>query len=203
MKVLLVGTGALAREAYDWVRASGHEVVGFFSDRATEPSLRGLPIHRSPDTVPDSRWVAAVGTPAYLERLVGLLPDRCRPADGVVHPFTSLGTAVRLGPGSLVAPGSTLSCDITLGTGVIVNPGCTVGHDCVVEDFAVLAPNVSLAGLTRIGRGAFLGASSCTLESVHVAPGTVVGAGAVVTKDAGPGTYVGVPARRQDLGSAE
>ena len=68
----------------------------------------------------------------------------------------------------------------------------------------------SLAGQTAIVTGAgrgigfetaraliWLGARVVVLPGVQVAPGCIVGAGAVVTRDTEPdGVYVGVPARR-------
>ena len=62
--------------------------------------------------------------------------------------------------------------------------------------FATLAPAVTLAGSVHVGRGADLGTRATCIPGVSVGAWSVIGAGAVVTRDIPDGvTAVGVPAR--------
>jgi maltose O-acetyltransferase len=77
------------------------------------------------------------------------------------------------------------------GVGVVLAAG---GHNISGPERRALGPNDAPV---VIGAGSWLGARVVVLPGVHVAPGCVVGAGAVVTRDTEPnGVYVGVPARR-------
>jgi maltose O-acetyltransferase len=77
------------------------------------------------------------------------------------------------------------------GVGVVLAAG---GHNISGPERRALGPNDAPV---VIGAGSWLGARVVVLPGVHVAPGCVVGAGAVVTRNTEPnGVYVGVPARR-------
>jgi acetyltransferase-like isoleucine patch superfamily enzyme len=103
---------------------------------------------------------------------------------------------VEIGEGAQVHAGTIITCDITLGAFVILNRHSDVSHDCRLDDFATLAPAVTLAGAVHVGEGADLGARSTCIPGVHVGAWSVVGAGAVVTSDIPERvTAVGVPAR--------
>lgn len=88
--------------------------------------------------------------------------------------------------------------DTTVGEGTMIAPGSKLGHGVRIGRLCHLANNVTLAGWAQIGDRCFLG-SACTVRPHgKVAPGTIVGSGAVVTRDiTEPDTTVaGVPARR-------
>jgi acetyltransferase-like isoleucine patch superfamily enzyme len=54
-----------------------------------------------------------------------------------------------------------------------------------------------MAGKCRVGDRCFLGVNTTLRDGISVAPGCVVGAGAVVARTTEPdGLYVGVPAKR-------
>ena len=64
-----------------------------------------------------------------------------------------------------------------------------------INDFATVAPNAVLLGKVSIGEGAYIGANSTTLPYKKIGVSSIVGAGAVVTKDVEDYSVVkGVPA---------
>lgn len=105
--------------------------------------------------------------------------------------------------------------NIRLGRNVFVNQGCRFNDIGGIEigDQVMIGPDVSLissghpvapaerrTGITaapiRIGRNVWIGASAMILQGVTVGEDSVIGAGAVVTRDVPPGTLaVGSPAR--------
>lgn len=116
----------------------------------------------------------------------------------VVHPMASVAGSASVGRGAFVAAMAVVGPRARVGDAAIVNHGAIVDHDCVVGDDAHIAPCASLGGGVSVGRGALVGAGARVLPGVRIADGAVVGAGAVVLSDIdGPGTWVGVPARRK------
>jgi maltose O-acetyltransferase len=106
---------------------------------------------------------------------------------------------------------------VSLGNGTMVNTGCwfeghgpiVIGRDSflgpqvmIVTSVHDFGPGGEVARLpsyhaVRIGDRCWIGARATILPGVSIGDGTVVAAGAVVTKDCEPGAvYGGVPARR-------
>jgi maltose O-acetyltransferase len=106
---------------------------------------------------------------------------------------------------------------VSLGAGSMANAGCcfeghgpiTIGHDCFlgpevmiltstheISSDGQVAREPSYRGVC-IGDRCWLGARALIMPGVTIGAGTIIGAGAVVTKDCEPGAvYAGVPARR-------
>lgn len=87
----------------------------------------------------------------------------------------------------------------TIGAGTVVAHGTKFGHGCRVGQNSHFANNISLGGNVDLGARCFLGSGSVVRPSVTLADDTIVGAGAVVTKDYDEVglLLVGVPARPQ------
>jgi acetyltransferase-like isoleucine patch superfamily enzyme len=105
-----------------------------------------------------------------------------------------IGSKVFINRGIDIDAGTASVCledGTVFGVGVVLAAG---GHNISGPERRALGPNDAPV---VIGAGSWLGARVVVLPGVHVAPGCVVGAGAVVTRDTEPnGVYVGVPARR-------
>jgi maltose O-acetyltransferase len=105
---------------------------------------------------------------------------------------------------------------ISIGSGSYINAGCwfegsgriEIGRDCLLGPEVLILTSthardsggdvarVSEAGQVRVGDGCWLGARAMLMPGVSIGAGTVVAAGAVVTRDCeAGGLYAGVPAR--------
>jgi len=106
--------------------------------------------------------------------------------------------------------GGSLWRDVLVFGGLAVSPDCSIGENVLVHQQAAIAHDVSIGKHCFIGIGAvlcgysviedevFLGANCTILPHVRVGKGSLVGAGAVVTKDVRSGVRVwGVPAREE------
>jgi acetyltransferase-like isoleucine patch superfamily enzyme len=129
-------------------------------------------------------------------------------------------TFARLDGFCFIRPGARIhySCGMSVGRNLHLNGGTfidargglTLGNDVLVGPNAVLLtsqhhwsdPSLPIVvqghelAPTRIGDDVWIGANAVVLPGLHVATGTVVGAGAIVTEDTEPYTIVaGVPAK--------
>ncbi len=110
------------------------------------------------------------------------------------------GGGITIGDRSYVGPRCVLfgAGEIRIGSDVLLSPGVVVtSHQ---HTFAETEPTIREQPIefapVEIGDDVWIGANAVILPGVRLGRGTVVGAGAVVTRDAPPGSVLlGVPAR--------
>lgn len=192
----IVGAGGTGRETLDVALAADHSVAGFIDEKLAGTVVRGLPVVGAEAARPGSGYVVGIADPVTRRRLAGLLEAMGLHAVTVVHPWGVVGPGTTLGAGSVVMGGAYVSSTVTLGAHVQVQYNATVGHDTVLEDYASVLPGANVAGGVHIEQDVTIGSNAVVLQNLRMGQGTFVGAGAVVTRDAGPGlVLVGVPAR--------
>ena len=107
--------------------------------------------------------------------------------------------SVEIGAQTQIAAGCTIDRGTlrmtSIGQQVMIDNLVHVAHNCVIEDRAVLAAQVGLAGGARIGGGAMLAGQAGVSSQIRVGKGAVVMGQSGVTKDVPDGaTVVGFPA---------
>ena len=120
----------------------------------------------------------------------------CTLGNGVlVGPFCEIQSNVDVGDRTRIQSHSFI-CE-----GVEIGADCFIGHGVMFinDTFSIGGPangNKSLWKVTKVGDQVSIG-SNATILPVEICDGTIIGAGAVVTKDIKiPGKYIGNPARR-------
>jgi sugar O-acyltransferase (sialic acid O-acetyltransferase NeuD family) len=208
--LVLVGSGGFGRETAEAVRASGGHgrgswrLLGFIDD---DPARHGLVIDGTPviggreqlARLPDAQVVICTGRPGdYVSRMriareLGLPPGRYAT---VIHPSAAVSSSSSVGRGSVLLAHVTLTAAVRLGAHVAVMPQVTLTHDDVIADFATIASGAHLGGGVHVERAAYLGAGALVREYRTIGACSLVGMGAVVTRDVPPGEiWAGVPAR--------
>ncbi len=206
MKLLLMG--AANPEAVRLVAAvqrvhASLEVLGFIDNDATKAgtSFFGFPVLGGSE---------AIGRHAASDvRLVNLITGSCEKrlsstldaiAHGAVltnliHPSTDL-TLTDWGVGNYVQQGVSTQAGVVVGDNSSFSTGSVIGHETRIGNTVFLAPSVSVSGLCEIEDGCFLGTNSTVLPRLRIGAWSIVGSGAVVTKDVPPhSVVVGNPAR--------
>ena len=135
-----------------------------------------------------------------------IIQEGCEIGDDVkIEHYVLLKAGTKIGDRVYVDSYVRSSGDNRIGDDVTLRFGSTIAREVTVEDGCFISPNVMTIysthtgekrGGTVIGAGSHVGTNAVIGPGVKIAPGTVVGAMALVTKDIGPGTYVGIPAKK-------
>ena len=129
----------------------------------------------------------------------------------LVADYATIRERVSVGDETIVGRGVAIENDTTVGSRCKLETNCYLTAYTTVEDDVFVAPGVLTSNDAFMGRteerkqhfggptvreGARLGVGAVLLPGREVAPEAVVGAGAVLTRDASGGqVHVGVPAR--------
>jgi sugar O-acyltransferase (sialic acid O-acetyltransferase NeuD family) len=201
-KLVILGASLFAEEVADYVATmERYELVGFVEgisrDRCHE-KLLGLPVIWIDDvgSLDQSlRAVCAVGSTKrkhFIQQAIGAGVKFTT----LIHPAAVVSPTAHLGEGTVVGPGTVIAAASRIGSHVIINRGCLIGHHVQIGDYVTISPGVNIAGKSKIGDLCFIGMSAAILDGISVGANSVVGSGAVVTKDV-PGSVqvMGIPAR--------
>ena len=145
--------------------------------------------------------------------------DNCIIRSGtIIYENVKLGHWVETGHNALVREGTTigdktrigsssqLDGTVNVGKNVSIQSNVYLPHLTTIEDDVFLGPNVVVTndpyppskrrkGIV-VEKGATIGANACIIVPARIGKGSIVAAGAVVTKDVSPGVVVlGAPAR--------
>jgi acetyltransferase EpsM len=95
-----------------------------------------------------------------------------------------------------VLPDAVLDAAVSIGDFCSINLNATISHNLTVSSFWHAAINAEIAGGFVLGEGSFVAASSVALSNIKIGKWTIIGTGAVVTKDVSDYAVVyGNPAR--------
>ncbi|MGH8995904.1 MAG: acetyltransferase [Acidimicrobiales bacterium] len=206
VRLVILGASGHGREVLDVLEAVNlvepmFDFLGFLDDGEPDPerlARRGATLIGPTSTLGslDADYLLGVGVGHIRRSLHARLTSYGRNPSTVVHPSSTLGADVRLGPGVVVMAGARITTNVTLGRHAHVNVNATVSHDCVLGDFVTISPGAHLSGNVNVGECATLGVGAVVRQGLTIGPGALIGAGSVVVGDVPPGvTVAGTPAR--------
>lgn len=204
-QVVILGAGGLGREILQHIRdmqAFGSElqVVGFLDDNpaALNNFEVDVPIMGRIDSNLGERVkvVIALGEPQLRRESRLMLDSRGVELQTVRHPSAWVAPSAQLGAGSMIGPGVFVGVNSFIGRNVLLNVYASVGHDARIGQDSALSSYTALTGKAGLGEGCFTGTHVTVTPGVSVGGWSKISAGAVVTKDALPGSLViGNPAK--------
>jgi sugar O-acyltransferase (sialic acid O-acetyltransferase NeuD family) len=184
---------------------------------AERASRAGAPFRLQGFVVPEGR-ADLVGTeinghPVLGTRLIlELYPDCCvvpdneyaEPIDlpreriaNLIDPSAFVSPTAWLGVGCVLYPHCFVGLNASLGDFVFALAGAVINHDDVLEDRVVVCSGVTLAGGVHVESGCYLGQACTVRQNLRVGRDSLVGMGAVVTKNVpGRSVMAGNPARK-------
>jgi sugar O-acyltransferase (sialic acid O-acetyltransferase NeuD family) len=200
-KLLIVGTGGLARELTEWV-SEVFEVVGFFSTNREEHGKFSLPgILFSEDLSPRSTGaeyaLIAIGLSRAKEKYFDQLKKAGFKFPKFLHSSSLIAKTAVIDDGVIVSPNCTIGSNVRLGVSTFVNFNCGIGHDAQIGRFVQINPGVQIGGFAKVGDGTLVGSGATVLEKINVGRNSTVGSGAVCFAAVADGaTVLGNPAKR-------
>jgi len=200
--LLILGTGTFASEVADIVSETpGYRLAGFVENMdpaKCEGTLEGLPVYWIDDSahLAGTHYaICALGTTKRVRFI-----DQAKKAGfrfaTLIHPTVRISATSSVGEGSIVNAGTVVASHAHIGKHVILNRGVLIGHHTRIDDCCRISPGANIAGCCTIGKTVYIGMSAIVLDHKTVGDASVIGAGAVATKDI-PGHVeaVGIPAR--------
>jgi sugar O-acyltransferase (sialic acid O-acetyltransferase NeuD family) len=196
-RLVIFGTGDIAKLAHVYfTRDSEHSVEAFAVDAAFKESAEfcGLPVCTTDDLA--TRYppaTHAMFVALSYARMNALRRDKylqMRAAGyGLVSYVSSRCTYLADPPGDncFILEDNTVQPFVTIGSNVTLWSGNHIGHDSVIGDHCFISSHVVVSGHVRVGERSFLGVNATLRNGISIAPGTLVGAGAVIMRDTKPG----------------
>lgn len=192
---ILIGAGGHARVVQELAELCGANIVGVcdpkFEDTA-EQQWNGLRVLGG-----DAYLAETDPTSVLLLNGVGMLPgngirktvyDRFTQMGfrfpPLLHPFAWVSTSASICDGAQIMAGVVVQPGARIGENTIVNTRSSIDHDSYLGANCHLAPGAILCGDVRIGDSSFIGAGATVVQAVIVAPGRVIKAGSLTTRDA-------------------
>lgn len=201
--VYIFGAGGHGKVVADIALEAGWCVKGFLDDRLSRghSTILDLSIAGGRELIPelirnDESVVVAVGDNTLRMRLQVDFENLGLRIETIVSPHAYVSKWATIGAGSVVMPGAVINVGASIGKGAIINSAAVVEHDCAIGDFTHLAPKCALGGGVRVGDLSQVGIGASILPMVELGARTVLGAGAIATRDL-PDNVVayGIPAR--------
>ena len=203
--LLVWGAAGHARVVADIARLCSFRVVGFLDD--VNPARRGetfcgAPVHVTRHCLESFREqgvqsiVIAIGAPHVRLELASFAEQSGYSFPPLIHPRATIAQDVVLAPGTVAMAGAVINPGTALRAQTVINTGATVDHDCFLAEGATICPGAHLGGGVRVGRAAWIGIGASVCDRLAIGEASVIGAGAVVTRDIPPSVVAyGVPAR--------
>ncbi len=202
---IVMGAGGHGRSVADALELQlKHRIDGFIDDDSTlfNQEVMGYPVLGNQDWLWEQarhrkiQVALGLGNGASRRKLLEACLEHHVTVITVIHPTAIVAQSVKIGEGTVILSRANLCANAQLGRGVIIGTAATIEHDVRIGDFTLIGPNVVTGGGVRIMEQALIGLNSQLLPGVLVESNTVVGAGAVVTRNLSESIVAyGIPAR--------
>lgn len=199
-EIVIIGASGHGKVIADIVASNGNVVKGFLDDdnEIQGKTIIGFPVLGKIDDYKkftNCEFVIAIGNPYVREKIANEFPVKWYTA---IHPKAVVSKLdVSIGEGTVIMANAVVNPSSKIGKHCIINTGAIVEHDNILDDYVHLSPNVTLAGIVKVGKSTHIGAGSCTKQVINIASDCIIGAGSVIVRDiTESGTYVGVPVRK-------
>ena len=197
--VILIGG---FHESIELCELSGYNIVGIVDSKFQDHYL-GYPIIgddqdfvRQSDKYKNYSLIISPDQPGIRQKLVKLYSQAGFSFLSLISKNAVISSHASIDEGAVIQYGAYISSFTKINSFVKINVRANIMHDCSIGNYSTIAPNAVLLGGVCVEESVYVGANSTILPLRHIGAGSVVGAGAVVTKDVPSNVVVaGVPAK--------
>ncbi len=218
MNIAIIGSGGFAKEvltilqdinarmgifhnSFENSNGGGYNVLGFINENVGK-IINGYPVIGTDETINETTeplaLVFGVGEPKLKEKIRSKYTNPLISFPTIIHPSVIIGNRdyVKIGEGCVICTGTIITTNIEIGDFVTVNLSSTIGHDTIIRDYCSFMPSVNISGEVCCGKSVYIGTGAKVINQVNIGENTIIGAGAIVTKDLPDNcTAVGIPAK--------
>jgi acetyltransferase EpsM len=199
--ILVYGGGGHGKAVIELLRAMRtFRVVGVIDDGMPPGSeVLGVPVLGGADQLKDwhdrgvrlaANGVGGIGDPQSRQRVFDVLLQAGFACPVLVHPSAVVEPSAVLEGGVQVLPKAYIGSAVRVGFGSVINVGAIVAHDCVLGRVTNLSPGAALAGGVHVEEFSQIGMNATVNLNVSVGAGCIIGNGADVKADVPAGTRV-------------
>ncbi len=213
--VVIFGLGSYAQVAKVYLEAdSPHQVTAFTAhgEYIQSDSLWGAPVipfeeileTHSPD---DYQMLVAMGAAEMNQRRANIY-QTCK---SMGYEFISYVNSkaiqwgeVQVGENSFIFEANVLQPFVSIGNNTVLWSGNHIGHHSTIGNHVFIASHAVISGHCKIDDNCFVGVNATFVDGITIAPYTLVGAGAFITKNTeSEGAYIGQRAEKAKRKSKE
>ncbi|HZW02738.1 MAG TPA: acetyltransferase [Anaerolineaceae bacterium] len=199
--LIVFGGGGQGRTVIDLVRTIGaHRLAGVVDDGLPAGSeVLGVPVLGGAEALAEWRRkgvclavnaVGGIGNVAVRVKVYEILARAGFACPTLVHPSTVIEASAVLAGGVQILAQSYIGSAARIGYGTLINAGVIVSHDCNLGQCVNLSPGAALAGGVIVEDFAQIGMNATVNIGVRIGSMAQVGNGATVKADVPAGTLV-------------
>lgn len=187
MKIYVFGAGGHGKVVCDILQSSGQAVQAFVDDKKAGEVHFGLPIMSESQLGAGDAFsiVVAIGVNHIRSKVVSRLKQSFPKAVflNAIHPTACLAKSAKLGVGNVICAGAIIGPDARVGDHCVINTGAQADHDCDIADFVSLAPGAILGGGAVVENSAYISLGAGVIHGTRIGAHSVVGSGSTVVRD--------------------
>lgn len=199
--LIIFGGGGHGKAVIDLVRAMGtYHIVGIVDDGLPPGTeVLGVPVLGSSAVLPEWRKrgvqfavnaIGGIGNVAIRLKIFDILADAGFYCPPIVHPRAVIERSAQLEAGVHVLPLAYVGSAVKVGFGTVLNAGSILSHDCVVGKVVNLSPGATLAGNVTLEDYVQVGMQATVNMGLTVGKGSRLGNGCTVKANVPPETRV-------------
>ena len=100
-----------------------------------------------------------------------------------IHPRAYINPSAKIGHGVVICPFAAPSFAPEIGNFVHLYPYSYIAHNSIINDYSMLTAHSTVGARVKVGEGAHMGLNSCIREDLTIGKYSIIGMGAVVTKN--------------------